>query len=313
MRPTELAQCVHCSVIITHSCVVPQCPLSLPAEHQEVKVRKRIAQVLEERRQQEQEELEKASKPVRKTVEQLKKLLKPRGLVRKPDPRLDRPVFRFSAIDVGAPAADASAPDESHVALKDWLEGQGPAAAASERFARKSDASTTVSPREAEVSSWMDVFSKKAVREQRPEWRPGSRPESRESERSASSSVVSRPGKPGRLSLPALRHVAEGQVSSCKLSDACQPSLSQLLAAAAASARVHRASEGATTQLEWAPQGRRRSSRKATGGGHRVHPTVEVESGEEVRGVANKVALMAKGLKLGAPVPLSTLRRHSLL
>ncbi|GAQ88954.1 Putative tubulin-tyrosine ligase [Klebsormidium nitens] len=286
-------------------------------EHQEIKVRKRIAQVSEERRQQEQEELERASKPVRKTVEQLKKLLKPRGIVRKPDPRLDRPVFRFSAIDVGAPPESVAADtDGSHVALKDWLEAQGPATAAAERFARRSDVSNTVSPREAEVSSWMALFSKKVVREQRPEWRaergPEGRPESRESERSASSSVVSRPGKPGRLSLPALRHVPEGEVSSCKLSDACQPSLSQLLAAAAASARVHRKSEGATSQLEWAPQGRRRSSRKVTGANHRVHPTVGVESGEEVVGVANKVALIAKGLKLGAPLAASNVRRHSL-
>jgi hypothetical protein len=274
------------------------------AEHQEVKVRKRIARVLEERRLQEQEEQERAAKPVRKTVEQLKKLLKPRGMVRKADPRLERPTFKFSQVEMGG--AEASL-EETHVAIKDWLASNQPEA---RRFSTLGESQWQ--PKESEAStshrgdeiSWYNIFSKN---DRRASDHVGVRGERTFSDKGE----ASRPRKPSRLSLPTLNgslNQPEG-VSSCKDgsfgADGCQPSLSELILGSTSKTERIRRSEGATERVEWDPRSRRKSSRRVYG---RVYPVVE--TGEEVLSVANNVALLATGLKLNSRLPIA-LRRHS--
>lgn len=275
------------------------------AEHQEVKVRKRIARVLEERRVQEQEEQERAAKTVRKTVEQLKKLLKPRGMVRKVDPRLERPTFKFSQVEMGGAEA---ALEEAHVPIKDWLASNQPeirrlsTLGESQWQPKESEASTS---HRGDGNSWYKIFSKNLDR--RASHNTGVRGERTFSDKGE----ASKPRKPSRLSLPTLNgslNQPEG-VSSCKDSsfgaDGCQPSLSELILGSTSKTERIPRSEGAGERVEWDPRSRRKSSRRVYG---RVYPVVE--TGEEVLSVANNVALLATGLKLNSRLPIA-LRRHS--
>jgi hypothetical protein len=275
------------------------------AEHEEVKVRKRIARVLEERRVQEQEEQERAAKPVRKTVEQLKKLLKPRGMVRKADPRLERPTFKFSQVEMGGSEASL---EETHVPIKDWLASNQPEI---KRFStlgksqwqpKESEASTS---HRGEGSSWYKIFSRNSDR------RASDNVGVRGERTSYDKGEASRPRKPSRLSLPTLSgslNQPEG-VSSCKDgssgADGCQPSLSELILGSTSKTERIPRSEGAGERVEWDLRSRRKSSRRVYG---RVYPVVE--TGEEVLSVANNVALLATGLKLNSRLPIA-LRRHS--